>query len=149
MTTQMSNLGPSVKRSRAIDRILHSRGETPRRAAATTTGVQDPQTCQSVTTTGGAPQASFAIVSATGEMHGFHFFNIDNLKFTPGRGCEYLTFDHRGKVVVMTGSNLKPVFLAIIQQTLVELVENTTSNPTAQDETVVTRLSITNLNSES
>lgn len=117
-------MSQTYRRPRSIERILHSRGAMEPEQAPSAVEDEPPRQRATFTESGGKPQASFSIVCANGEMHGFHYFNIDNLKFKPGKkGRDYLSFDHRGKVVVMMGRNLNVIFQAVIKQTLCEVRE--------------------------
>lgn len=134
------------RRSRAVDRILNSRGGLPQARVASAPEVNDVEKHRSFVISGGKPQMAFSIVLESGEMHGFQYFNIDDLKFAPANSGQFLTFHHRGKVVVIKGRNLEPVFNGLIQHTLVALYEggNDGAAPEMAD-TVIERLEVTNL----
>ena len=131
--TEMPN--PSDRRPRAIDRILSSRGVVP--------GQDMPERANSAfVDSGGTPQMSFSVERASGEVDGFHYFNLDNIKFTPTKSGDHISFDHRGKVVVIAGQNLRPVFTALMRHTLIAIIE--ASAPVKTDYgTNVTRVDIT------
>lgn len=123
------------RRPSAIDRILHSRGifEEP----APHSGNDQ----RAIIDSGGKPQMTFSIELANGEIHGFQYFNIDNLKFTPTKSGDHLSFDHRGKIVLLQGKRLKPLWNAIVQQSLVLVKEDRGGMPGAS-ETLVNRVEV-------
>lgn len=108
------------RRPSAIDRILHSRGlfEEPSTASA-----EEGREERAFIDSGGKPQMAFSVELANGEIHGFQYFNIDNLKYTPTKSGDHLSFDHRGKVVTVSGRGLKPMLNALVRQSLVIMNE--------------------------
>ena len=127
--TQMPNLND--RRPRAIDRILNSRGATS--PSETQEGGNN-----AFIDSGGPPQMSFSIERASGEIDGFHYYNLDNIKFTPTKSGDHISFDHRGKVVVISGAQLRPVFIALMRHTLISLCATAVT-----DQLQITRIEIT------
>jgi len=134
--SQIPNLNDR-DRPRVVDRILSSRGATP--AAPANDATQATPYIES----GGPPQMAFAIEQANGELHGFQYYNVEGVKFSPTKSGDHLSFHCRGKVVVIAGQNLRPVFEAIMRQTLVSLGENGIA--TSDDQTVIRRVEISTL----
>ena len=87
---------------------------------------------------------AFSLSLANGEMHGFQYFNVDNLKYAPKSKGEFISFDHRGKVVVILGVDLRPIYQAIVQQTLVSVHESALAIPTDAG-THIKRIEITSV----
>lgn len=130
------------QRPRAIDRILNSRGAVP--SAPPPEAASGLEHKAAFVESGGKPQMAFSVAMANGEMHGFHYFNIDNLKFIPKVKGDFITFDHRGKVVVLSGTALQPIYTALISQTLVSIQESAMAMPVTSG-THVRRVEITSL----
>lgn len=143
MNPNADTSGNSNGRTRAIQRILNSRGVVePEPAPAASERAPAPSQAAFIES-GGKPQAAFSLKLANGEMHGFQYFNIDNLKFSPGRGGrDYLSFDHRGKVVVIKGRGLAAIYRAVVQQVLVEARDDV---DTQDCDTAISKIDITSL----
>lgn len=107
------------KRSRAIDRILNSRGAAPHASPSNSQSNDTSERADAFIESGGKPQMGFSLLLPSGEMHAFQFFNIDNLKYTPKPSSEFITFDHRGKIAVIRGHQISPIFFSIQRGTLV------------------------------
>jgi hypothetical protein len=131
------------RRSRAVDRILNSRGALPQEPATTADVVDDVEQHRSFVDSGGKPQMAFSVVLESGEMHGFHYFNIDNLKYTPGSSSDYISFDHREKVVILRGRSLGVLFSALIGHTICRISEYLAPAPETNNviEITITELS--------
>ena len=131
------------RRSRAVDRILNSRGGLSQEPTTIADVVDDDDQLRSFVDSGGKPQMAFSVVLESGEMHGFHYFNIDNLKYTPRRSLDYISFDHRGKVVTIRGQKMGELFSALIGQTVCRISEKPPSEMEAKCgiEITITRLS--------
>ena len=123
MTNMTEAMSPTYKRPRSLERILHSRGVIEPEPITEASGDIPPKPQAAYTESGGKLQHSFSVALASGEMHGFHYFNVDNLTFKPGRKGDYLSFDHRGKVVVVRGRGLQVIYHALIGQVLMEVRE--------------------------
>ena len=72
---------------------------------------------------GGRPQMGFSITRANGDMDGFLFHSLDNLRHQTRNGQEFLSFTHRGTAVTMQGTRLQILFRAIMRHTLMEIHE--------------------------
>ena len=94
----------------------------------------------------GHPQMGFRLQRANGAMDAFFYHNLDNLDLRIIRGIEYLNFTHRGKAVTLQGAKLEAILKAMMQHTLVAIVEHD-GQGTEVDEngTVVTRAAVSML----
>ncbi len=117
-----------------IDRILRSR-EIEQRGLP----MQD---YKAFTLSEGRAQFSFSIKRLDGALDGFMYHNIDNVALNTLRGIDYLSFDHRGKAVTLSGQNLAPLFHALMGHTLMEVHEHEGS-VVEDDEPCVKRIEIT------
>ena len=80
-----------------------------------------------------------------GTLDGFMYHNIENVALSSKRGTDYLSFDHRGKVVVISGRNLEPIFQSMMRLKLSEIIASSEQCETS-DEPFVQNVSVTHLN---
>ncbi|MGJ8562010.1 MAG: hypothetical protein ACSHXY_00540 [Alphaproteobacteria bacterium] len=110
-----SHNGDPIRVSNSIDRILRSREPQERVGKSGKFSVY--------TIGDGRPQVAFRLRRKNGALDGFMYHNIENTALTTSRGMDYLSFDHRGKVVMIAGERLEPIFLAIMGLQLIEIIE--------------------------
>jgi len=123
--------------SSAVDRIL-SRGKGPD---------LDSEEYRAFIDSGGKPQMGFAIVQADGTMDGFFYHSLNNVTLQRRNEDDILRFTHRGTAVTIHGRNLKPVFRAIMRNTLMEICEPDGRPAKDADQPVILRLAIDSLDS--
>jgi hypothetical protein len=67
------------------------------------------------------PQMAFALIESTGTAHGFMYHTLRHPKHEVRDGEEFLSFAADGIAVVMQGSGLYILFLALLRHTLIEV----------------------------
>ena len=87
------------------------------------------------------PQMAFGVVEASGTMHGFMYHTLRHPKHQVRGGEEFLSFTADGIAVVVQGTGLRVVFLAMLRHVLVELREYD-GKPIGDTATRITRLAI-------
>lgn len=87
------------------------------------------------------PQMAFAMIEATGTAHGFMYHTLRHPKHERREGEEFLSFTADGIAVVMQGSGLYVLFLALLRHTLIE-VRAYDGKPIADGTTRITRLEV-------
>lgn len=121
----------------AIDEILRTRGKVPNTAARQT------DQYQGMIESGGHPQMGFTLKQAHGPVDGFLYHNLDNLEIRQIGEAEYLSFTHRGKAVTLQGQYLETILLAIMNHTLIRLVQYDGEAPLPAERTpLITRVAV-------
>jgi hypothetical protein len=123
--------------SKAVSRLL-SVGARPDADA--------PAEYRSYVENGGArPQMGFAVMLATGEMHGFFYHNIDSLQLVTRNGTEFLLFTHRGKAITIQGTKLQVILKAITRQSCMEINETDGRLPAEAGMPTIQRIEVTSV----
>jgi hypothetical protein len=105
--------------SNAVDRILSGTAEQAEARTA----------YRALDESGARPQMGFSVTHATGDVDGFLYHALDNIKYQTRRGQEFLSFAHQAKAVTMQGKGLRAMFRAIIRHTAMECTSKTAAPP--------------------
>ncbi|MEO1420045.1 MAG: hypothetical protein AAFU66_03715 [Pseudomonadota bacterium] len=94
---------------------------------------------------GGHPQMGFTLYCANGEVHGFLYHNLDNMRLVPGDNWQHLQFTHRGVAVTLKGLQLEPLFQGIMRHSLEAVFVQRTDEKPDGDDTVVSYAFVTDV----
>jgi hypothetical protein len=94
------------------------------------------------------PQMGFALAESDGTLHGFMYHTLRHPKHQVRNGEEFLSFTADGMAVVMQGTGLRTVFLALLRHTLAEAREYDGSKPIEDGSIKVERLEVRDTRAE-